>query len=208
MSILSAFIKQKIKDKGWSIRKFAEEANMSETHVYELVSAKRDFTPNDETLNKIGDVLVLNDEDRKYILNIAEQERETGNIIFPESEVPPAPPQEPPPQPLPQSENPPNPSEPQQPSDTQPLPQPESPPSDQPGHDSPPPSSPNDTVPLPSPSDPPVPPQLPVPQSPGELSWFQRHRTLLIVGGVLLLGFGLMGCCVVAFLIKSLGLFF
>ena len=92
LSVLSSFIKQKIKDKGWSIRKFAEECNMSESHVYELVSAKRDFTPNDDTLNKIADVLELVESDRKYILEIANKERESGNLVFPELPVPPVPP--------------------------------------------------------------------------------------------------------------------
>ncbi len=92
LSVLSSFIKQKIKDKGWSIRKFAEECNMSESHVYELVSSKRDFTPNDETLNKIADVLELVESDRKYILEIANKERESGNLVFPEPPVPPVPP--------------------------------------------------------------------------------------------------------------------
>ena len=138
-------------------------------------------------------------DDKKYILDLAARERESGSLIYPDSAPGPSGGspeghEEPAPGPAPSPA-----TEPQHvPPDVHDPPSPE--PSSGGG------SGQSEHVPSP-----PVPSGgggLPVPQSPGELSWFQRHRTLLIVGGVLLLGFGLMGCCVVAFLIKSLGLFF
>ena len=193
LSLLSDFIKRKIKEKGFSIKEFADASDLAERYVYRLLSEKRDFTPTDETLGKIVKVLELSDTDKSYMMGIVEGERETGNIIYPDSEssppsdpsseVPPAQPQEPHPNP--------------------------SPPSDQPGHDSSPSPQPNDTTPLPSPSDPPAQPPLPVPpQPPEQLSWFQKNKTLVIVAGVVLLGGGLVSCCIVAFVLKHFWMFF
>lgn len=92
VSVLSSFLIKKVKDKGWSKREFAEKTGLNETYVYKLLSGKRDFTPTDETLSKIYDVLELSQEDRKFIHDMAVRERESGNVIYPEPPVPPGPP--------------------------------------------------------------------------------------------------------------------
>ncbi len=100
ISGMSSFIKDKIDEPGWSMKKFIEETGLSQSYAYKLVSDKRDFTPNDETLNKIADVMGFSGKDRSYILDLAARERETGNIIYedvpaphpdPQSSSPPAP---------------------------------------------------------------------------------------------------------------------
>ncbi len=88
ISVMSSFIKDKIDEHGWSMKKFIEETGLSQGYAYKLVSDKRDFTPNDETLNKIADVMGFSDKDRKYLLNLAARERETGNIIYEDEPVP------------------------------------------------------------------------------------------------------------------------
>lgn len=92
VSVLSSFLIKKVKDKGWSKREFAEKTGLNETYVYKLLSGKRDFTPTDDTLSKIYDVLELSQEDRKFIHDLAVRERESGNLVFPELPVPPVPP--------------------------------------------------------------------------------------------------------------------
>ncbi len=100
ISILSDFLSKKVKEKGWSKREFAEKTGLNETYVYKLLSWKREFTPNDETLENISKVLELSEKDSKYLLELAARERETGNIIYedvpaphpdPQSSSPPAP---------------------------------------------------------------------------------------------------------------------
>jgi transcriptional regulator with XRE-family HTH domain len=124
-SLLSAFLKGKIKEHSLSIKEFAEQTGLSERYVYKLLSDKREFTPEDETLVKIADVLVLSDEDRKYILDIARRERETGEIVYESS---PAPPPEPGPTPEPPAPSPdPQPPHPEEPPPDPPPPQPSPP---------------------------------------------------------------------------------
>ena len=102
ISVMSSFIKDKIDEPGWSMKKFIEETGLSQSYAYKLVSDKRDFTPNDETLNKIADVMGFNEKDRSYILGLAARERETGNIIYEDVPAPPPEPPEPLPHPDPQ----------------------------------------------------------------------------------------------------------
>ena len=102
ISVMSSFIKDKIDEHGWSMKKFIEETGMSQSYAYKLVSDKRDFTPNDETLNKIADVMGFSEKDRSYILGLAVREREAGSIIYSDEPVPePQPPSPHPPEPNP-----------------------------------------------------------------------------------------------------------
>ena len=101
ISVMSSFIKDKIDEPGWSMKKFIEETGLSQSYAYKLVSDKRDFTPNDETLNKIADVMGFSEKDRSYILGLAVRERETGNIIYEDVPAPPPVPPEPGPAPEP-----------------------------------------------------------------------------------------------------------
>lgn len=126
LSLISSFLKVKIKEKGLTIKDFAEQTGLTERYVYKLISDKRDTTPNDETLESISKVLELSETDRKYILDLALKERETGNIIYPAEPVPPPEPPEPGPAP-----NPPEPvphPDPQPPSPHPPEPHPPAPP--------------------------------------------------------------------------------
>ncbi len=82
LSVISSFLKQKIKDKGLSINNFASGTGISERYIYKLLSAKRDSTPTEETLNKIATVLNFTEEDKKYILDIAVRENESRKIIY------------------------------------------------------------------------------------------------------------------------------
>jgi len=112
ISILSDFLSKKVKGKGWSKREFAEKTGLNETYVYKLLSWKREFTPNDETLENISKVLELSEKDSKYLLELAARERETGNIIYEDVPAPPPPPPEPgpspePPEPVPPPDPPP-----------------------------------------------------------------------------------------------------
>ena len=112
ISVLSNFLNGKVKAKGWSKRKFAEKTGLNETYVYKLLSGKREFTPNDETLKNISNVLDLSEKDRKYLLELAVKERETGNIIYEDVPAPPPDPPEPgpapePPEPVPHPDPPP-----------------------------------------------------------------------------------------------------
>jgi len=97
ISVLSDFLSKKIKEKGWSKREFTEKTGLNETYVYKLLSWKREFTPNDETLENISKVLELSEKDSKYILDLAARERETGNIIYEDVPAPPPEPPDPPP---------------------------------------------------------------------------------------------------------------
>jgi transcriptional regulator with XRE-family HTH domain len=112
ISILSDFLSKKVKEKGWSKREFAEKTGLNETYVYKLLSWKREFTPNDETLENISKVLELSEKDSKYLLDLAARERETGNIIYEDVPAPPPDPPEPgpapePPEPVPHPDPPP-----------------------------------------------------------------------------------------------------
>ena len=70
-SKLSYFIRQRIKDKGFNSKEFAEVADLADHYIYRLFSEKRLFTPKDEMLYKIAKVLNWNWEDLKYILDLA-----------------------------------------------------------------------------------------------------------------------------------------
>lgn len=112
ISILSDFLSKKVKEKGWSKREFAEKTGLNETYVYKLLSWKREFTPNDETLENISKVLELSEKDSKYLLELAAKERETGNIIYEDVPAPSPNPPEPgpvpePPEPVPHPDPPP-----------------------------------------------------------------------------------------------------
>ncbi len=112
ISILSNVLSKKVKEKGWSKREFAEKTGLNETYVYKLLSWKREFTPNDETLENISKVLELSEKDSKYLLDLAARERETGNIIYEDVPAPPPEPPEPgpvpePPEPVPPPDPPP-----------------------------------------------------------------------------------------------------
>jgi len=166
LSLISSFLKDKIKEKGFTIKEFAVQTDLSERYVYKLISDKRDKTPNDESLEKISKVLELSENDKKYLLELAIKERETGNIIY--EDVPAPSPDPPEPGPVPE---PPEPVPPPDPPHPDPPPPPEPPP------DPPPPHPPA-----------PVPPPVPV-----EVSWSHKKVVLgLIVG---LLGGLLLGCC-------------
>lgn len=82
ISILSDFLRNKIKSNGLTKRKFAEKTGLNETYSYKLLSALRHFIPNDETLMKIADVLELSSEERNYILDIVKHEREIRAKIY------------------------------------------------------------------------------------------------------------------------------
>ena len=112
LSLISSFLKDKIKEKGFTIKEFAVQTDLSERYVYKLISDKRDKTPNDESLEKISKVLELSENDRKYLLDLAIKERETGNIIYEDVPAPPPDPPEPgpvpePPEPVPPPDPPP-----------------------------------------------------------------------------------------------------
>ena len=81
-SIHISFLQQKFLEKGLSVKKFAEKAGISERSIYKLLSVKRDCNFLDDTLNKIATGLELTEEDKKYILDLAARERESGKIIY------------------------------------------------------------------------------------------------------------------------------
>lgn len=83
LSILSSFLEGKIKGKGWSVKEFAEKADLNEKYAYELLSEGRDFTPGDKTVEKILKALELGKEEGDYILKLVEVEREKGKQIYP-----------------------------------------------------------------------------------------------------------------------------
>ena len=87
-SIHISFLQQKFLEKGLSVKKFAEKAGISERSIYKLLSVKRDFNFLDDTLNKIATGLELTEEDKKYILDLAARERESGKIIYPSESLP------------------------------------------------------------------------------------------------------------------------
>ena len=121
-SVFSAYLKEKILEKGWSVKEFAEFAGINEKYAYRLVSPKRDFVPSDETLDKILKALDLNDEEGKYIVDLIILEQKVCEPVYPghpelpsppvPSPVPPAPPPQPPappPEPTPPDPHPPAP---------------------------------------------------------------------------------------------------
>ena len=57
LSILSAFLKEKIDDKGWSKKEFAEKTGLSQSYAYELLAEKREKIPGDDTLKDISKAL-------------------------------------------------------------------------------------------------------------------------------------------------------
>lgn len=83
VSVLSAFLKRKIKEKGWSVKEFAKRAGLSEKYTYRLVSSNRDFIPSDKTVDKIIDALDPNDDDGRYLVGLVIVEREAGKPLFP-----------------------------------------------------------------------------------------------------------------------------
>ena len=84
LSVLSDFLKEKISDSGWSIKKFSKEAGLGETYAYRLVSGRRNFTPTDETISKVVSALGFGKEEEKYILELAAREREVDGLIYPD----------------------------------------------------------------------------------------------------------------------------
>ena len=97
MSVLSSFLRHRIEEKGWSIKKFAEETGLSDSYAYELLAENRNKIPTDEVLNKIADVMGFSKSEREYIVELAAKERESGGPIYPPSPIP-----EPEPEPHPQ----------------------------------------------------------------------------------------------------------
>ena len=116
ISVLSDFLHCKVDEKGWSVKKFAEETGLSDSYAYELLAESRKKIPTDEVLNKIADVMGFSKNERKYILELALKERETGGPIYPPSPIPvpepdphPEPPVPPEPEPHPPAPHPPAP---------------------------------------------------------------------------------------------------
>lgn len=104
MSVLSGFLRRKVEEKGWSIKKFADETGLSDSYAYELLAESRKKIPTDEVLNKIADVMGFSKNERKYILEIALKEREDGGPIYSPSPIPLLEPELPPQPPFPPSE--------------------------------------------------------------------------------------------------------
>jgi len=101
-SVFSAYLKEKILEKGWSVKEFAEKAGLNEKYAYRLVSPKRDFVPGDDILYKILKALDLPDEEGQYIVDLIFLERQVGKPVYPGHPDLPAPPGlEPVPQPQP-----------------------------------------------------------------------------------------------------------
>lgn len=82
LSVLSAFLKRKIKEKGLSVDDVVKKSGLSRRYIYELISVKRDSIPTDEALNKLATALDFTEEDKNYIFDIARRERESGEIIY------------------------------------------------------------------------------------------------------------------------------
>lgn len=170
LSVFSAYLKEKISEKGWSIKDFGEKAGFSEKYAYRLVSPKRDFVPTDETVEKILKALELPEAHEKYIVDLISLERKIGDPVYPGHPDLPAPPVS---QPVPQPEH--------------PQPEPPQPPVPQPGPSHPEPEHP------PSPPGPaPHPPAPPVPG--GQLPWYKRKDVMVALFVGLLVG-SLTGCC-------------
>jgi transcriptional regulator with XRE-family HTH domain len=175
LSVFSAYLKEKISEKGWSVKEFGEKAGFSEKYAYRLVSPKRDFVPTDETVEKILKALELPEAQEKYIVDLISLERKIGEPVYPGHPDLPLPPVS---QPVPQPEPPqpePHPPEPPQP----PVPQPG------PSH--------------PEPEHPPSPPgpapHPPAPSVPaGQLPWYKRKDVMVALFVGLLVG-SLTGCC-------------
>jgi transcriptional regulator with XRE-family HTH domain len=165
LSVFSAYLKEKISEKGWTVKEFGEKAGFSENYAYRLVSPKRDFVPTDETVEKILKALELPEAQEKYILDLISLERKIGEPVYPGHPDLPVPPV------------------------SQPVPQPE-PPQPEPH----PPEPPQPPVPQPGPShpEPEHPPSPPVP--PGDtVPWTHKKVFLGIIVG--LVGGLLIGCC-------------
>lgn len=174
LSVFSAYLKEKISEKGWTVKEFGEKAGFSEKYAYRLVSPKRDFVPTDETVEKILKALELPEAQEKYIVDLISLERKTGEPVYPGHPDLPAPPVS---QPVPQPEPPqpePHPPEPPQP------------PAPQPGPSHPEPEHP------PSPPGPAPHPAPPVPA--GQLPWYKRKDVMVALFVGLLVG-SLTGCC-------------
>ena len=176
LSVFSAYLKERISERGWTVKEFGEKAGFSEKYAYRLVSPKRDFVPSDETLDKILKTLDLPDEQRQYIVALILLEKKVGDPVYPGHSDLPVPPL---PHPVPQPEPP------------QPEPEPPSPPqppTPQPGP-SPPEPPPLPPVPVPHPPAPPVPVPVPV-----QLPWFKKKDVLVALFVGLIVGL-LSGCC-------------
>lgn len=113
LSVFSAYVKEKILEKGWSIKEFASHSGLAEKYAYRLVSPKRDFVPSDETLDKILKALDLPDAEGQYIVDLIILEQQAGNPVYPghpdlppppSSPVPPVPSEPHPPAPVPSPE--------------------------------------------------------------------------------------------------------
>ena len=94
LSVFSAYLKEKISEKGWTVKEFGEKAGFSEKYAYRLVSPKRDFVPSDETLEKILKALELPDEQGQYIVDLILLERKLGDPVYaghPDLPIPPVP---------------------------------------------------------------------------------------------------------------------
>ncbi len=106
LSVFSAYLKEKISEKGWTVKEFGEKAGFSEKYAYRLVSPKRDFVPSDETVEKILKALDLPCEQGQYIVDLILLERKLGDPVYPGHPDLPIPPV---PQPAPEPEPPPSP---------------------------------------------------------------------------------------------------
>lgn len=178
LSVFSAYLKEKISEKGWSVKEFGEMAGFSEKYAYRLVSPKRDFIPLDETIDKILKALELREEEGQYIVDLILLERQADKPVYPGHPGLPVPPvsQGPAPEPEPQ--------------------QPESP-DTEPGESQPEPSTPE-----PGPSEPqqpdvppePQPPGPPVPVPGGQMVWFKRRDVMVALFVGMVAGL-LIGCC-------------
>ncbi|OQA14350.1 MAG: hypothetical protein BWY64_03275 [bacterium ADurb.Bin363] len=102
LSVFSAYLKEKISEKGWTVKEFGEKAGFSEKYAYRLVSPKRDFVPGDETLDKIIKALDLPDEEGQYIVDLILLEKQVGGPVYPGHNDLPVPPVPHPPQPEPE----------------------------------------------------------------------------------------------------------
>ncbi len=99
LSVFSAYVKEKISEKGWSIKEFASHSGLAEKYAYRLVSPKRDFVPSDETLDKILKALDLPDAEGQYIVDLIILEQKAGKPVYPGHPDLPSPPVSPEPHP-------------------------------------------------------------------------------------------------------------
>jgi len=175
LSVFSAYLKERISDKGWSVKEFGEKAGFSEKYAYRLVSPKRDFVPSEETVDKILKALALKKEEEQYILDLILLERQADKPVYPGHPDLPAPPVSQVPTPEP---------EPQQP-ETQPEPS-----TPQPGPSEP---QPPEVIPGPSLPEPPS-SGTPVPAPGGQLPWFKKRDVIVALFVGLVAGL-LTGCC-------------